>query len=81
MLVDMTKPIPPAPTIPSMAHSEKFISNLIPVHEIIWDIEAGSTALENTASLPAPVASMASSVSFGMFSKLSENDLVKNDAR
>ena len=77
MLLEMTKPTPPAPTIPKIAHSEKLISKRIPVHATICAKEEGNTAFINTPSLPTPVASNASSVSEGILSKLCAKDFVK----
>lgn len=46
MLVEITNPIPPAPTIPSIVPSEKLISNLIPTHAAICISDNGRIALK-----------------------------------
>ena len=69
--------MPPAPTMPRMAHSEKLVSRRMPAQATIWEKEAGRIALKKTLSRLAPVASSASMVSLGMLSKLWAKDLVK----
>ncbi len=78
MLRAMIKPMPPAPIMPKMAHSEKFISKRMAIHATSCESAAGSTALKNTPILPTPVASSASIVSCGMLSKLCAKARVKN---
>ena len=66
----MTYPMPPAPTMPRIAHSEKLVSSRIPAQATIWLKAAGRIALQKMLSRLAPVTSSASIVSSGMLSKL-----------